>query len=178
MCLKCLEKQPGKRYSSAAALGVDLRRYLAGEPVLACPVGRVEQLRWVVPAQPAAFRCGRPSLRLDGSGHRPGHRLRRGANACRPSPRRLARSPGQGGGQGHGDQPFLDRQDPGAGQPAAQQGRQADSPPGFRQCGQGYRRFVYRPARCRGRDPAGHWRHLQGLGGFEKVRDQHLAAYS
>ncbi len=42
---KCLEKEPAQRYGSAAALADDLRRYLAGQPVLARPAGWWYRLR-------------------------------------------------------------------------------------------------------------------------------------
>ncbi len=47
ICLKCLEKEAGDRYSTAAALADDLARYLAGQPVLVRAAGPLERaFKW------------------------------------------------------------------------------------------------------------------------------------
>ncbi|MFO1501208.1 MAG: serine/threonine-protein kinase [Verrucomicrobiota bacterium] len=47
VCLKCLEKEPGRRYGSALALADELERFLSHQPIHARPISRTERLwRW------------------------------------------------------------------------------------------------------------------------------------
>ena len=47
ICLKCVDRDPAKRYATAAALEEDFTRFQSGRPILARPVSRAEHLlRW------------------------------------------------------------------------------------------------------------------------------------
>jgi serine/threonine protein kinase len=59
ICLKCLRKDPKKRYATAQALAEDLRRFLDGKPVQARPQGKLERVgRWLKKRKEFAYLAG------------------------------------------------------------------------------------------------------------------------
>jgi TolB-like protein/tetratricopeptide (TPR) repeat protein len=54
ICLKCLEKDPGRRYHSALALAQDLERWLKHEPILARRIGAVGRAKKWLQRNPTA----------------------------------------------------------------------------------------------------------------------------
>jgi tetratricopeptide (TPR) repeat protein len=65
VCLKCLAKDPRRRYAGAGDLADDLRRYLRGEPVLARPIGISERAwKWAKRRPAVATLLGVSALAL------------------------------------------------------------------------------------------------------------------
>jgi WD40 repeat protein len=62
ICLKCLQKEPGKRYPTAQALADDLQRFLNHEPIIARRIGAVGRLTRWCRRQPALAITGGLSL--------------------------------------------------------------------------------------------------------------------
>ncbi|QEG40071.1 serine/threonine-protein kinase [Roseimaritima ulvae] len=71
ICMKCLEKEPHKRYASAAALADDLDRFLDDRPILARPRPPVlRALNWIEGVPLVAAVTGRRRLAEASPGHR------------------------------------------------------------------------------------------------------------
>jgi serine/threonine protein kinase len=64
ICCKCLDKDPARRYATASALADDLRRFLAGEPIVARPVSAAGRLARWSRRHPATAALGGLSLAL------------------------------------------------------------------------------------------------------------------
>jgi WD40 repeat protein len=93
ICLKCLHKQPARRYGSARGLAEDLKRFQEGRPILARAVGPIERAgKWARrrPAFAALLLVGLAALAvLGGVGLKVNQLLRRQRDVAREQAEQL-----------------------------------------------------------------------------------------
>ena len=80
ICLKCLQKEPQRRYATAEELAADLDRWLAGKPILARPVAPLEKFWLWSRRNPVATLAGVLLLALAGVSTVAALRLREKSN--------------------------------------------------------------------------------------------------
>jgi hypothetical protein len=100
VCLKCLEKDPARRYDSAGEVAAELARYLRGEPVRARPPGPLGRVARWVRRRPASAALVAASLLLFVVGVTGILFFRQAAGARREQELELARSFARPLGQG------------------------------------------------------------------------------
>ena len=83
ICLKCLEREPRRRYSSAADLAADLEAWLAGRPIRARAVTRPEKLWLWARRNPSAAGVGALLLVLVAGSTLAAFRLKHESNRAR-----------------------------------------------------------------------------------------------
>ncbi len=138
ICLKCLEKDPRRRYQSAEQLADDLRRFLDHEPILARPISAARSHVALVPTEPGCRRAdaGRVVVAC-----RRGRGLRLLRDRLEPSGRRESRPRRGQGNRGR------------AGRAAKERGRSKrpiGSPPSLRRHDEPRAGWVGTGTRCRG----------------------------
>lgn len=96
ICERCLEKDPARRYASAQELADELRRFTAGQPINARPVGRVQRLfKWCRRNPSMAALAGVVAVTLLGAAIVSTLSQRRVAEALGDTKQALAKAEGQ-----------------------------------------------------------------------------------